>query len=281
MDSIFLEALVCPNCLLNEKENRLQREDGVLRCVECHTGFNFEEGVIDLCKMTQDYKSVVSRTKILEDVNLIDFFMCDLLDDINGLVLDIGAGSRYRNQLAPYRQNLKSKQYYALDIVHNPDLDALANAEILPFGSKSVDVIICLEVLEHTSNPQRVANEFSRVLKEDGAILVSCPFLHGFHGRIDNYRFTWLGLATLFSDFAHLYIEPTSTWIETKLKCVNPLFYSRIFNNFYQLLSAVINPLARNISPMSWRQTSGHRLIASNKEIPELDSLESKLLPKS
>ena len=48
-------------------------------------------------------------------------------------------------------------------------------AEDLPFESKSVDVAICTEVIEHVIDPSVVLKELKRVIKNNGLIIVSIP----------------------------------------------------------------------------------------------------------
>lgn len=47
--------------------------------------------------------------------------------------------------------------------------------EAFPLESKSVDFILCSEVLEHIEELDKVLDEFLRVLKKDGKILVTVP----------------------------------------------------------------------------------------------------------
>ena len=49
------------------------------------------------------------------------------------------------------------------------------NALNLPFEDNAFDRIICSEVLEHVTDPDRAAAELSRVLKPDGILAVSVP----------------------------------------------------------------------------------------------------------
>ncbi len=48
-------------------------------------------------------------------------------------------------------------------------------AEDLPFENNSVDYIVCTEVLEHVIDPNVVLREFSRIIKNNGLIIVSIP----------------------------------------------------------------------------------------------------------
>lgn len=52
----------------------------------------------------------------------------------------------------------------------------LADARELPFKDKTFDVILLSDVLEHTSNPKKVAKESLRVLKKGGLVLVTVPY---------------------------------------------------------------------------------------------------------
>lgn len=45
----------------------------------------------------------------------------------------------------------------------------------LPFKDSSFDMIVCRDVLEHLQEPTRVFNEFARVLKTDGVIVLLTP----------------------------------------------------------------------------------------------------------
>lgn len=59
-----------------------------------------------------------------------------------------------------------------LDRVIALDLDA---AEELPFASHSFDCIVCADVLEHLSDPERVLSILLRYLDKDGCLIVSIP----------------------------------------------------------------------------------------------------------
>jgi SAM-dependent methyltransferase len=55
-----------------------------------------------------------------------------------------------------------------------------ASAFELPFISASIDVIICLEVIEHLPSDSAVVKELARVLKQSGVLLLSVPGHHYF-----------------------------------------------------------------------------------------------------
>lgn len=48
-------------------------------------------------------------------------------------------------------------------------------AEDLPFQNKSIDFVVCSEVLEHVIDPKVVLLELNRVVKDEGLIIVTIP----------------------------------------------------------------------------------------------------------
>ena len=62
-------------------------------------------------------------------------------------------------------------------------------------------MVLCLSVLEHLEEPARAVKEMHRVLKPEGKILVSVPFMFPIHDAPGDYwRFTKFGLKYLFSN---------------------------------------------------------------------------------
>jgi ubiquinone/menaquinone biosynthesis C-methylase UbiE len=57
----------------------------------------------------------------------------------------------------------------------NPDCIA-ADALDLPFTNESLDIIIAGEVREHLTEPEKALNEFYRVLKPKGILIVTVPY---------------------------------------------------------------------------------------------------------
>jgi SAM-dependent methyltransferase len=55
-------------------------------------------------------------------------------------------------------------------------IDIISNIVSIPVSDESFDVILCSEVLEHIPNPVAAINEFSRILKPDGILLITAPF---------------------------------------------------------------------------------------------------------
>jgi SAM-dependent methyltransferase len=85
-----------------------------------------------------------------------------------GSILEIGSGSG--NFLAN-----RGFTVVATDILPAPWLDAVCDAQRLPFADQSFDNIVMVDVLHHLEHPARFFNEAQRVLKPGGRIVYVEP----------------------------------------------------------------------------------------------------------
>lgn len=112
-----------------------------------------------------------------------------------GIVLDAGAGqSDYRYMFYGCRK------YIAIDLHLKENLNCVANVINLPFKEQKFDTIFCSQVLEHLPNPSLALNEFYKVLKPGGNLILTVPHLSCYHDLPhDYYRFTVGGISFLLS----------------------------------------------------------------------------------
>jgi len=100
------------------------------------------------------------------------------------MVLDIGSGSGWLSKLMAekgvraYGMDLSTEQWKRGTEVLGGKREGfvVGDALSLPFRDLCLDGVILSEVLEHVSNPGRVLEEGSRVLKSGGRVLLSVPF---------------------------------------------------------------------------------------------------------
>lgn len=59
---------------------------------------------------------------------------------------------------------------------HSKNADIISDIVNIPINDKSVDVVLCTEVLEHIKNPVEALQEFGRIIKKDGILLLTAPF---------------------------------------------------------------------------------------------------------
>jgi len=104
-------------------------------------------------------------------------------------VLDLG-GQRF-----PKRGQFNIERYdvhvcYAnLSKIHRPHVQT--DAATLPFKGETFDVAICAELLEHAPDPRPILREVHRVLRHEGVMLVTVPFLFPIHADPYDYaRYT-------------------------------------------------------------------------------------------
>ena len=100
-------------------------------------------------------------------------------------ILDAGAGE------TPYKKFCSHLKYIAQDFGQyhgdgeiglqtgtwdNTKLDIISDILSIPLPDKSVDAIMCTEVLEHIPDPLGAIKEFGRLLKPEGYLLITAPF---------------------------------------------------------------------------------------------------------
>ena len=99
-------------------------------------------------------------------------------------VLDLGCGYK------PHKDLFRGK-YLGIDHFNNKMADLNRNIEKPLKLDEKFDVVLCLDVLEHTKNIKAVINNAISVLKKGGFLFISTPFIFWVHkDPNDYYRFT-------------------------------------------------------------------------------------------
>ncbi|MBI1974067.1 class I SAM-dependent methyltransferase [Candidatus Micrarchaeota archaeon] len=136
---------------------------------------------------------------------------------VRGRVLDVGAKDARHGKL------FSGCAYEALDAEPKSGNVRKGDAHRLPYERDTFDCVLLIEVLEHVDDPLLVLGECSRVLKRNGVMFFSTPYLampaHG-----DYWRFSVEGLRIMFKK-AGLRIRSEekfggitsifATWLET------------------------------------------------------------------
>lgn len=106
-------------------------------------------------------------------------------------ILDVGCG------IKPYQDLFKTNDYVGIEVRGGGHLDGAKSADHffngkdIPFPDNSFDVIICSEVLEHAIEPEYLLREMTRVLRPNGALFLTMPFVWPEHEvPYDFQRFT-------------------------------------------------------------------------------------------
>lgn len=178
---------------------------------------------------------------------------------ISGRILDIGAAGRWLEGCLP-----ASASYVALDLpatgreMYGSRPDVFADGAALPFRDEVFDAVACLEVLEHTPDPEAVLTEIGRVLKPGAEAWISMPFLYPIHDApFDYQRFTEFGMRRSLerAGFSVVVIRRTLRPVECagllmSLAIAGPLRNKRGVGLFLSLLAAV--PMVAAVNMGSW-----------------------------
>jgi len=115
-------------------------------------------------------------------------------------VLIIGAGPDSASRL---RISLPSSVHLVnSDIRLCPETMILFDAHSIPFATETFDGVVIEAVLEHVLDPFKCVAEIHRVLKANGVVYASTPFMQQMHMLpYDFQRFTFLGHRRLFGRF--------------------------------------------------------------------------------
>lgn len=115
-------------------------------------------------------------------------------------VLVIGSGEKGSG--TDLLWNNKNIIIHGIDIYLSETVDVVCDAHYLPFADGAYDGVWIQAVLEHVVEPNVVAAEIFRVLKDGGIIYAETPFMQQVHeGAYDFNRFTVLGHRYLFRAF--------------------------------------------------------------------------------
>jgi len=145
-----------------------------------------------------------------------------------GIVLDIGG-----RDLGEYKKPKdKVKKWIFADINkdNNPDI-VLDVANMEKIESNSIDVVNAIELFEHVQDIEKGIKECYRVLKENGLLLLSSPFL--FHVHADPYDFQrWTS------------IKWRSELLKNGFKIEKLIVMGKFFSFFAQMIKTMLRSIA-------------------------------------
>ena len=188
-------------------------------------------------------------SKYFSRKNIYNFVLADLrlIEKTFPKTLCIGSGGNLEKLI----KNNTKINYITIDIDKNRDPDIVMDACDLKFEECEFDLIIMLEVLEHTKNPFKAISECYRVLKLGGTLILSTPFILGIHeAPYDHFRFTKYGLKVLLEKFSNIYISSRNGYFEAVIVLLMRFWFSatkinKIFGIFLILLATPFGFIAK------------------------------------
>src|SRR5687767_8208848 len=127
-------------------------------------------------------------------INLLERSVAALAPRLRGELLDVGCGQQ------PYRTYFQhARRITACDFDGSRGVvDFVCPAHAIPVPAQSFDAVLCTEVLEHVPDPLAVWQEFHRVLRPEGRVLLTTPMYWPSHEvPYDFYRYPEHGLRYL------------------------------------------------------------------------------------
>lgn len=110
---------------------------------------------------------------------------------IKGKSLEFGAYKDQNKNFSSHLQGEKNFQYTNLKKDKKNNILKGDLNQKLKFKSHYYQNLVIFNVLEHLNNPSKSLKELNRILKKDGLLIGSTPFLYQIHGAPNDYlRFT-------------------------------------------------------------------------------------------
>lgn len=147
---------------------------------------------LDSLKVLKEHSSIILQKKQLNI--LYRAFYRELLSgfSLRQKVVELGSGGGFIKQVRP--------NTITSDVLQAPGVDAVFQAEKIPFTSMSVDGFVMLNVFHHIKDPQKALAEMSRTLKVKGKIVMIEPwnspfgrfvYTHFHHEVFDPHSKSW------------------------------------------------------------------------------------------
>jgi SAM-dependent methyltransferase len=168
--------------------------------------------------------------------------IAEFASNLNGKVLDVGCG------LKPYKSLFTNASSYTGIDIENPghdhskeEIDCYYDGRNIPFANASYDGAFCSEVLEHVFEPEPFIKEISRVIKPEGLLLLTVPFVWNEHEMpYDFGRYTSGGLKELImrNGFTVISTKKTGHFTLVIMELIMLYIHNRIFtgNKYINLL---------------------------------------------
>jgi len=166
-----------------------------------------------------------------------------------GKLLDVGCGQMpYKSLLLS--DNTQVNEYIGLDLevneIHKNKPDITWDGQTIPLTDGSINSVLATEVFEHCPEPLVVMNEIYRVLKVNGVLFFTVPFLWPLHETpYDHYRYTPFALKRLLSlaGFDQIQLNAHGGWDASLAQMMGLWVRRRPMSSFKkEVLSAFLKP---------------------------------------
>ncbi|XCN74207.1 MAG: class I SAM-dependent methyltransferase [Candidatus Electrothrix aestuarii] len=229
------ERIICPIC-----QHHTTYSTTSVRCmnVECETEFPVTGGIPILINESESlftiekflthqqkkYQAITTKNSATTKVKQFAKRMRGMLQPSLSLNLSYKRNFNMLNRLLSHQKNPKiliiggaiitsgtemlfapERTIVESDIYIGPRTQVIIDAHHIPFEDETFDLVIFQAVLEHVLDPPQCVAEAHRVLKNDGIIFATTPFMQQVHMKAYDFtRYTQLGHRRLFRAFEQM-----------------------------------------------------------------------------
>ncbi len=183
-----------------------------------------------------------------------------------GRLLDVGCGRK------PYRRLFQASEYVGLEI-DTPENRAHKQADYyydgrdFPFPDRCFDGVICNQVLEHVFDPDRFLGEIARVLRPNGMLLLTVPFVWDEHEQPWDYaRYSSYGLKSLLERNSYEVVlqRKINPDVRVLFQLTNAYLYKVLWTR-WSIVNALVCALI--MAPVNILGTLLYRILPSNPDL--------------
>lgn len=157
-----------------------------------------------------------------------------LSPQIIGKVLDVGCGNK------PYARLYSAQEYVGLEIDSPSNrkdklADQYYDGKVFPFMNETFDSVVSNQVFEHVSDADQFLSEISRVLREDGMLLMTVPFVWDEHEQPHDYvRYSSFGIRAILMRHGFEVIELRKSVDDIRIifQLLNAFIYKKTLSNW-------------------------------------------------
>ena len=185
-----------------------------------------------------------ARQGLVENIERFSLF-------VTGKTLDVGCGSK------PYQKLFNVSEYIGLEIDSehnrkNKKADYFYQGDNFPFTDEEFDSVISNQVLEHIFNTDIFFSEINRVLKPQGVLLITVPFVWDEHEQPDDYaRYSSFGLKYLLEKHGFKILEYRKSMNDVRIifQLINAYLYKKTVtsNQYINLITTILLMSSFNI----------------------------------
>ena len=135
------------------------------------------------------------------DINQ-EIYLKKFMPEVDGAVLEIG--SKDYGNTSSFREFYNENEYIGVDLEAGKNVDCVCDLTegIGELKEDYFSLGICCSVLEHVKQPWKMADNLTKLIKSNGSLFISVPWVWAYHPYPDDYfRFSWKGIIELFPDF--------------------------------------------------------------------------------